>query len=89
MMIFFFGLYTETCDAVFCSYGDAVMELDYSVGKILAQLDDLGIKNNTFVFFTSDNGAAVMSGPGHSEDQEARHSTFMLLIRDQVSVCLR
>lgn len=44
------------------------MELDYSVGKILAQLDDLGIKNNTFVFFTSDNGAAVMSGPGHSEE---------------------
>ncbi|XP_062845442.1 N-acetylgalactosamine-6-sulfatase isoform X2 [Trichomycterus rosablanca] len=47
-------------------YGDAVMELDYSVGKILAQLVELGISNNTFVFFTSDNGAALMSGPGKS-----------------------
>ncbi|MCJ8747417.1 hypothetical protein PDJAM_G00153280 [Pangasius djambal] len=47
-------------------YGDAVMELDHSVGKILAQLFKLNIENNTFVFFTSDNGAAVMSGPGQS-----------------------
>ncbi|MCI4393208.1 hypothetical protein PGIGA_G00154780 [Pangasianodon gigas] len=47
-------------------YGDAVMELDHSVGKILAQLFELNIENNTFVFFTSDNGAAVMSGPGRS-----------------------
>uniref|UniRef100_A0A3B3CEY7 N-acetylgalactosamine-6-sulfatase n=1 Tax=Oryzias melastigma TaxID=30732 RepID=A0A3B3CEY7_ORYME len=44
-------------------YGDAVMELDYSVGQILTKLQDLGIENNTFVFFTSDNGAALMSGP--------------------------
>lgn len=48
---------------VLCSYGDAVMELDYSVGQILSQIRNLGIQNNTFVFFSSDNGAAVMSGP--------------------------
>uniref|UniRef100_A0A3Q2ZSY4 N-acetylgalactosamine-6-sulfatase n=1 Tax=Kryptolebias marmoratus TaxID=37003 RepID=A0A3Q2ZSY4_KRYMA len=44
-------------------YGDAVMELDYSVGQILDKLQCLGIEENTFVFFTSDNGAALMSGP--------------------------
>uniref|UniRef100_A0A8B9GLQ2 Galactosamine (N-acetyl)-6-sulfatase n=1 Tax=Astyanax mexicanus TaxID=7994 RepID=A0A8B9GLQ2_ASTMX len=44
-------------------YGDAVMELDYSVGQILAWLGTLGIDKNTFVFFTSDNGAALTSGP--------------------------
>lgn len=44
-------------------YGDAVMELDYSVGQILAWLVTLGIDKNTFVFFTSDNGAALTSGP--------------------------
>ncbi|XP_068595327.1 N-acetylgalactosamine-6-sulfatase [Brachionichthys hirsutus] len=44
-------------------YGDAVMELDDSVGQILSLLKKLGIANNTFVFFTSDNGAALMSGP--------------------------
>ncbi|XP_076831146.1 N-acetylgalactosamine-6-sulfatase [Brachyhypopomus gauderio] len=47
-------------------YGDAVMELDYSVGQILSSLVTLGIDKNTFVFFTSDNGAALMSGPQQS-----------------------
>lgn len=42
-------------------YGDAVRELDDSVGKILQRLQDLGIANNTFVFFSSDNGAALTS----------------------------
>ena len=36
-------------------------ELDDSVGKILQKLQDLGIANNTFVFFSSDNGAALVS----------------------------
>lgn len=40
-------------------YGDAVMELDSGVGKILEKLKDLKIDNNTFVFFLSDNGAAT------------------------------
>ncbi|KAF7664751.1 hypothetical protein LDENG_00167610 [Lucifuga dentata] len=47
-------------------YGDAVMELDDSVGQILLGLRTLDIANNTFVFFTSDNGAALMSGPNES-----------------------
>uniref|UniRef100_UPI0037E8D7A6 N-acetylgalactosamine-6-sulfatase n=1 Tax=Semicossyphus pulcher TaxID=241346 RepID=UPI0037E8D7A6 len=47
-------------------YGDAVMELDDSVGLILSGLKSLGVAKNTFVFFTSDNGAAVSSGPGQS-----------------------
>ncbi|XP_055268923.1 N-acetylgalactosamine-6-sulfatase isoform X2 [Moschus berezovskii] len=44
-------------------YGDAVRELDDSVGRILRLLRDLGIAENTFVFFTSDNGAALISAP--------------------------
>ncbi|XP_067105195.1 N-acetylgalactosamine-6-sulfatase isoform X1 [Osmerus mordax] len=47
-------------------YGDAVIELDDAIGQILAWLRNLGLDNNTFVFFTSDNGAAVMSGPEES-----------------------
>ena len=43
------------------------MELDDAVGQILAWLRTLGLDNNTFVFFTSDNGAAVMSGPEESK----------------------
>ncbi|XP_073882871.1 N-acetylgalactosamine-6-sulfatase isoform X4 [Macaca fascicularis] len=44
-------------------YGDAVREIDDSVGKMLELLHDLHIADNTFVFFTSDNGAALISAP--------------------------
>ncbi|XP_037371638.1 N-acetylgalactosamine-6-sulfatase [Talpa occidentalis] len=44
-------------------YGDAVREIDHSIGAILSLLQDLGAANNTFVFFTSDNGAALISAP--------------------------
>nr|XP_020138298.1 N-acetylgalactosamine-6-sulfatase [Microcebus murinus] len=44
-------------------YGDAVREIDDSVGRILRLLGDLGLRKDTFVFFTSDNGAALVSAP--------------------------
>ena len=37
-------------------YGDAVGELDWSVGQVLDTLRGEGLAENTFVFFTSDNG---------------------------------
>ena len=37
-------------------YGDVVEELDASVGRILETLRELKIEEQTFVFFTSDNG---------------------------------
>ncbi|XP_030831468.1 N-acetylgalactosamine-6-sulfatase-like [Strongylocentrotus purpuratus] len=40
-------------------YGDAVIELDEGVGQILGKLKELQIDTNTFVVFTSDNGAAT------------------------------
>ncbi|HVY74804.1 MAG TPA: sulfatase-like hydrolase/transferase, partial [Puia sp.] len=42
---------------------DAMTELDDNVGKLLAELDKLGIANNTIVVFTTDNGAEYMSWP--------------------------
>jgi arylsulfatase A len=39
-------------------YGDAVEEVDWSVGEILRTLRDLKQHTNTFVFFSSDNGPA-------------------------------
>ncbi|KAM4795702.1 steryl-sulfatase [Rhinophrynus dorsalis] len=38
-------------------YGDAVEELDWSVGTILNELDRNFLQNKTLVYFTSDNGA--------------------------------
>lgn len=37
-------------------YADVIRELDWSVGQILSKLKALGIEENTFVIFTSDNG---------------------------------
>lgn len=38
-------------------YGDAVEELDWSTGEIMAGLQRLGLDDNTLVIWTSDNGA--------------------------------
>ncbi|MBI9087312.1 MAG: sulfatase [Desulfobacterales bacterium] len=37
-------------------FGDAVEEIDWSVGRILETLREKGIEENTLIFFTSDNG---------------------------------
>ncbi|XP_078533629.1 arylsulfatase A-like [Lissotriton helveticus] len=41
-------------------FGDALMELDGSVGGLVATIQQLGVENNTLVFFTSDNGPETM-----------------------------
>jgi arylsulfatase A len=44
--------------------GDAIEEVDWSVGQIMQALKDLKLDDNTLVIFTSDNGAASGSaGP--------------------------
>ncbi|TRY62407.1 hypothetical protein DNTS_031820 [Danionella cerebrum] len=37
-------------------FGDALMEFDGTVGKILKTLEETGVINNTLIFFTADNG---------------------------------
>ncbi len=43
-------------------YGEFCMDVDYSVGQILAALDKQGFTDNTLVLFTSDNGCAPYVG---------------------------
>ncbi len=38
-------------------YADSVVELDARIGNIVNKLDELGLKDNTIVFWTTDNGA--------------------------------
>jgi arylsulfatase len=38
-------------------YADSVVELDARIGNILAKVDELGLRENTLVFWTTDNGA--------------------------------
>jgi arylsulfatase A-like enzyme len=44
-------------------YADGMLEMDGDVGKLLKSLDDLGIKDNTIVIFTTDNGPNQFSWP--------------------------
>ncbi len=37
-------------------FGDVIMEIDWSVGRIMDTLDRLGLADNTLVIFASDNG---------------------------------
>ena len=46
----------------FGRYGDALEELDWSVGEILKHVDGTGGRNNTLVYFTSDNGGHLELG---------------------------
>lgn len=45
-------------------YGDAVEEVDWSVGEVLAALKRLGIDRDTLVMFSSDNGPWYQGSPG-------------------------
>jgi arylsulfatase len=44
-------------------YADGMWEMDQNVGKLLKKVDDLGIKDNTIVLYTTDNGPNMFSWP--------------------------
>jgi uncharacterized sulfatase len=45
-------------------YGDAVSEMDWSIGEVVAALRRLGLAKNTLVVVTSDNGPWFEGSPG-------------------------
>ena len=59
-------------------YKEAVAEVDLHVGEIFKALDDAGILDNTFVFFTSDNGPQTDGWPdaGYTPFRGAKGTTF-------------
>jgi arylsulfatase A len=60
-------------------YGDAVEELDWSVGQVLATLRREGLAENTLVFFTSDNGpwlTQLLQGGSAGLLREGKGSTW-------------
>ncbi len=44
-------------------YSDGMVEHDMHVGQLLAKLDDLGIAENTIVFYSTDNGPHMNTWP--------------------------
>ncbi len=60
-------------------YGDVIQEIDWSTGKILNKLEELGELENTLVIFSSDNGPwLVMEDHGGSAGplREGKQYTF-------------
>jgi len=64
---FLYLAYNHVHTPLFCSkeicgtsprglYGDSVLEIDTSVGRIIQTLEELKLRENTLIFFTSDNG---------------------------------
>ncbi|MBN2151419.1 MAG: sulfatase [Candidatus Lokiarchaeota archaeon] len=51
-------------------YGDAVEELDWSVGEVVAALKRHGIFENTLFIFTSDNGPWHEGNPGYQRGRK-------------------
>lgn len=56
----FTELYPSDDPSLSAHHGN-VTQLDDAVGRIISTLDELKLRDNTFVFFTSDNGPAITS----------------------------
>lgn len=59
-------------------YADVMMEIDWSVGRIMQALKDSGVAENTLVIFTSDNGPWISYGDhaGTTPYREAKATSF-------------
>ncbi|HEY5745068.1 MAG TPA: arylsulfatase [Chryseolinea sp.] len=61
----------EAWDLKMAVYAAMVDRIDYNVGRILQKLKDLGVEDNTYVIFLSDNGAShEYAFPGKKQTKE-------------------
>ena len=44
-------------------YADGMVEHDELIGELLKKIDDLGLRDNTIVIYTTDNGAKTVTWP--------------------------
>lgn len=57
----FLSLYADETNVDRRHYFGDVSQMDAAVGKLLKYLDDHGLRDNTFVFFSSDNGPETLN----------------------------
>jgi arylsulfatase len=48
-------------------YGDVIEEIDFNVGRILDAVKEMGLADNTYVLFTSDNGPWLIKNKDHAD----------------------
>ena len=63
-------------------YGDFVMQIDSVLGSIVGKLEELGIRENTVVFFASDNGPETITAPYRDRYGHASAWKFRGMKRD-------
>ena len=59
-------------------YADVMMEIDWSLGRIMDALEDAGVEDNTLIIFTSDNGPWLSYGnhAGKTPYREGKATAF-------------
>ena len=57
-------------------YGEMIVSMDEMVGRLVAKIDQLGIRNNTVIFFTGDNGTSVRSKLRHTSGQYENENVY-------------
>ena len=66
----------EFYDRVMAGYCGMIDCVDQNIGRLLAQLDKMGVRENTVIFFSSDNGGCAEGGegiwPGHWDERFGR-----------------
>lgn len=63
-------------DRVMAGYCAMIDNVDQNIGRVLEQLDAMGVREDTVIFFSSDNGACPEGGkgmwPGHMDSRFGR-----------------
>ncbi|MGJ8671468.1 sulfatase-like hydrolase/transferase [Rubritalea sp.] len=66
----------EFYDRVMAGYCAMIDNVDQNIGRVLEQLDKMGVRENTVIFFSSDNGGCPEGGkgmwPGHKGSRFGR-----------------
>jgi arylsulfatase len=48
-------------------YGDVIEEIDFNVGRIIDAIQEMGVAENTYVLYTSDNGPWLSKNRNHQD----------------------
>ena len=54
-------------------YGDVIEEIDFNVGRIVKAVKELKLEENTWIFYTSDNGPWLIKSKGHVDGDLPEH----------------
>lgn len=69
------GLYKSVADPLRRTYSAMISELDVQVGRIVAELEKKGLRDNTLILFSTDNGGATsgLFAQGAKSNDERAH----------------